>query len=101
MADLSGQNATFTATLPAAYKVVVGGVVENSVNSQAPIAAVVPLMLLVTLTLTMIRMLGFRLAFIVFCAAPLGLIGVVAALVPSARRRGLLRSWASWRWWVP
>ena len=39
-------------------------------------------MLLIMATLVMIQMQSFRLSLIVFAAAPLGLIGVVAALVP-------------------
>ena len=80
---LAGRIAAFDATLPAGYHVAIGGSVESSAESQAPIAAVVPLMLLIMVTLVMMQMQGFRLSFIVFCAAPLGLIGVVAALLPS------------------
>ncbi|MDF1717380.1 MAG: efflux RND transporter permease subunit [Antarcticimicrobium sp.] len=47
-------------------------------------------MLLVMLTLIMIQMQGFRLTFVVLCAAPLGLIGVVAALVPSGAPLGFV-----------
>ncbi len=61
---------------------VVGGTVESSADSQAPIAAVVPVMLLIMAVLVMAQMQSFRLSLIVFAAAPLGLIGVVAVLVP-------------------
>lgn len=80
---LAPKIAAFAAALPSGYHVAVGGTVESSAESQAPIAAVVPLMLLIMVTLVMMQMQGFRLSFIVFCAAPLGLIGVVAALLPS------------------
>ncbi|MFD2438974.1 efflux RND transporter permease subunit [Paracoccus kondratievae] len=60
----------------------VGGTVETSAESQEPIAAVVPIMLLVMATLVMVQMQSFRLSLIVFAAAPLGLIGVVATLLP-------------------
>ena len=59
-----------------------GGTVETSAESQQPIAAVVPIMLLIMALLVMIQMQGFRLSLIVFAAAPLGVIGVVAALLP-------------------
>jgi multidrug efflux pump subunit AcrB len=78
--SLEDQIAAFSATLPLDYKVNVGGTVESSAESQAPIAAVVPMMLLVMVTLVMIQMQSFRLSFVVLCVAPLGLIGVVAAL---------------------
>ncbi|WP_104493863.1 efflux RND transporter permease subunit [Paracoccus denitrificans] len=79
---LADKVARFQAGLPPGVKVVVGGTVETSAESQEPIAAVVPIMLLIMASLVMVQMQGFRLSFIVFAAAPLGLIGVVAALLP-------------------
>ncbi len=87
---LAARIAAFNATLPAGYRVEVGGTVESSADSQAPIAAVVPLMMLIMLTLIMIQVQSFRLAFVVICVAPLGLIGVVAALVPSGAPLGFV-----------
>jgi multidrug efflux pump subunit AcrB len=89
--DLTGAIGTFAATLPSGYQVVVGGTVESSADSQAPILAVVPLMLLTSLTLVMWQMQSFRLSFIVFAVAPLGLIGVVATLLPFGVPDGLRR----------
>jgi len=74
--------AEYQATLPANVRIEVGGTVESSADSQAPIAAVVPVMLLIMSVLVMAQMQSFRLSLIVFAAAPLGLIGVVAVLVP-------------------
>ncbi|MCB2094196.1 MAG: efflux RND transporter permease subunit [Rhodobacteraceae bacterium] len=88
--DLKGKIASFNATLPFGYKVEVGGAVEASADSQAPIAAVVPLMMLIMATLIMVQMQGFRLSFVVICVAPLGLVGVVAALVPSGAPLGFV-----------
>ncbi|MDS9466933.1 efflux RND transporter permease subunit [Paracoccus sp. MBLB3053] len=79
---LSTKVAEFEKGLPAQVKVAVGGTVETSGESQAPIAAVVPVMLLLMALLVMIQMQSFRLSLIVFAAAPLGLIGVVATLLP-------------------
>ena len=79
---LAGRIDAFRAGLPPGVRVTVGGTVETSGESQQPIAAVVPVMLLVMAFLVMVQMQGFRLSFIVFAAAPLGLIGVVAALLP-------------------
>lgn len=90
VAGLADKIAAFAQTLPAGYHVAVAGAVEDSAKSKAPIIAVVPIMLLVMLTLTMVQMQGFRLSFIVFCAAPLGLIGVVAALIPSGAPLGFV-----------
>ena len=80
--DLRGTVERFRATLPPDVTVTIGGSVETSADSQAPIAAVVPVMLLIMAVLVMAQMQSFRLSFIVFAAAPLGLIGVVAVLVP-------------------
>lgn len=78
------------ANLPAGYAIVAGGADESSAESQAPIIAVVPLMLLSMMLLVMIQMQSFRLMFIVLAVAPLGLIGVVAALVPSGAPLGFV-----------
>ena len=82
VAALAGRVAAYQDGLPADVSIAVGGSVESSADSQAPIAAVVPVMLLVMATLVMIQMQSFRLSLIVFAAAPLGLIGVVSTLVP-------------------
>lgn len=82
VAALAERVAQFQRGLPQGVKVTVGGTVETSAESQEPIAAVVPVMLLIMALLVMVQMQGFRLSFIVFAAAPLGLIGVVAALLP-------------------
>ena len=90
VADLAPAIEEFTNALPMGLSVTVGGTVETSGDSQAPIAAVVPLMLLIMLTLIMIQTQSFRLAFVVLCVAPLGLIGVVAALLPSGAPLGFV-----------
>ena len=79
--DLAASIEEFRATLPSGYRLDVGGAVEKSSESQGPIAAVAPLMILIIITLVMIQMQSFRIAFIVLSVAPLGLIGVVAALL--------------------
>ena len=78
------------AALPPGYKIVTAGVAESSAESQGPIVAVVPVMLLAMLTLVMVQMQSFRLMFIVLAVAPLGLIGVVAALLPSGAPLGFV-----------
>jgi multidrug efflux pump subunit AcrB len=80
----------FRASLPAPYALAIGGSIESSADSQAPIVAVVPLMLLVMLTLAMLQMQSFRLMFVVLAVGPLGLIGVVAALVPTGAPLGFV-----------
>ncbi|WEZ82769.1 efflux RND transporter permease subunit [Rhizobium sp. 32-5/1] len=82
--------AAYSAELPVGYKVVVGGSVEESSKSQAPIAAVVPLMLFVMATILMIQLQSFSRLFLVFAVAPLALIGVVAALLFSNAPMGFV-----------
>ncbi|MCZ0732756.1 efflux RND transporter permease subunit [Phreatobacter sp. AB_2022a] len=80
----------FRARLPAGYRVVVGGSVEASAESQEPIAAVVPLMIFIMLTILMIQLQSFSRLFLVIAVAPLALIGVVAALLPSGAPLGFV-----------
>ena len=88
--DLAPIVAEFAETLPRGYTVEVGGTVESSADSQAPIMAVMPIMLLIILTLTMIQVQSFRLMFVVMAVAPLGLIGVVASLLTAGAPMGFV-----------
>ncbi|PZU24176.1 MAG: ACR family transporter [Shinella sp.] len=81
--QLSPAISAFEAKLPSGLKLETGGTVESSAESQAPIAAVVPLMLLVMTTILMIQLQSFSRLFLVFAVAPLAVIGVVAALLPA------------------
>jgi multidrug efflux pump subunit AcrB len=88
--DLEPAVNTFAASLPAGFKIETGGVVENSAESQAPIVAVLPVMLLIMLTVLMLQLQSFSRLFMVIAVAPLGLIGVVAALLPSGAPLGFV-----------
>ena len=79
-----------SATLPAGYRLAVGGPVEESAKSQGPIAAVVPLMLFIMATILMVQLQSFSRLFLVVAVAPLGLIGVVAAMLPSGAPMGFV-----------
>ncbi|HEX2841837.1 efflux RND transporter permease subunit [Hyphomicrobium sp.] len=76
--------------LPRPYKIVDGGTVEESQKSQASVIAVVPLMLLIMLTVLMIELRSFQRLGLVLSVGPLGLIGVVAALLVSGRPLGFV-----------
>ena len=80
----------FADRLPHGYGVAVAGTVEESAQSQAPIIAVVPIMLFVMATILMIQLQSFQRLFLVVAVAPLGLIGVVAALLPSGAPMGFV-----------
>ncbi|WP_456622787.1 MULTISPECIES: efflux RND transporter permease subunit [unclassified Bradyrhizobium] len=87
---LSPAIASLRKTLPPSYDVVVGGAVEESQKSQAAVLAVVPVMLVVMLTVLMIQLHSFPRLLMVVSVAPLGLIGVVAALLLSGRPLGFV-----------
>lgn len=68
-------------SLPAGYRIEEGGPIEESAKSNAALFAVFPAMFLVMLTLLMIQLQHFGRMAMVFMTAPLGLIGVVPALL--------------------
>src|SRR4051794_302887 len=76
--------------LPKGYAIDVGGTVEESATSQASVVAVVPVMLLLMLSTLMFQLQSFQRMIIVLSVAPLGLIGVVAALLPSGQPLGFV-----------
>ena len=88
--QLAPKVAEFVKELPAGYSVKIGGSVEESAKSQAPIVAVVPLMLFVMATILMIQLQSFHRLFLVFAVAPLAVIGVVMALLPSGAPLGFV-----------
>ncbi|MFV0799886.1 efflux RND transporter permease subunit [Brucella sp. MAB-22] len=88
--DLAPAIKTFADKLPSGYQIQIAGTVEESGKSQGPIAAVVPLMLFVMATILMIQLQSFQRLFLVVAVAPLGLIGVVAALLPSGKPLGFV-----------
>ena len=88
--SLSPAIENFRKSLPSSYSVVVGGTVEESQKSQASVLAVVPVMLFVMFTVLMVQLQSFPRLFMVLSVAPLGLIGVVAALMLSGRPLGFV-----------
>ena len=67
--------------LPSGYRIETGGVVEESLKGQQSIVKVLPLMLLVMVTVLMVQLQSFSRVLLVMLTAPLGLIGVVLALL--------------------
>ncbi|RQH07983.1 efflux RND transporter permease subunit [Paraburkholderia dinghuensis] len=72
---------TVRATLPTGYRIEVGGSVEESAKGQASIFAQMPILVIAVLTLLMIQLQSFARVMMVVLTAPLGLIGVVLALL--------------------
>ncbi|MBV8937519.1 MAG: efflux RND transporter permease subunit, partial [Alphaproteobacteria bacterium] len=73
--------AKLSASLPASYRIAVGGTVEESQKSKASVFAVVPLMLFAMITFLMIQLQSFNRLFLVLSVVPMGLVGIVAALL--------------------
>ncbi len=80
----------FASKLPDGYRVATGGTVEESGKAQGPIAKVLPLMLFLMATFLMIQLHSVQKLFLVISVAPLGLIGVVLALVPTGTPLGFV-----------
>jgi len=69
------------AKLPFGYRIDVGGAVEESDKANRALMAVAPVMLVTILAILMLQLQSFSKMFMVFLTAPLGIIGVVAALL--------------------
>jgi multidrug efflux pump subunit AcrB len=90
VSSLSPAVEALATSLPRSYRIAVGGTVEESQKSQASVIAVVPVMLLIMLTVLMIELKSFQRLLLVISVAPLGLIGVVAALSLSGKPLGFV-----------
>jgi multidrug efflux pump len=69
------------AKLPSGYRIDVGGAVEESDKANQALVAVAPLMIVSILLLLMLQLQDFSRMWMVMLTAPLGLIGVVPALL--------------------
>ena len=79
-----------SADLPSGYRIELGGIAEESAKSSASVFAVVPYMLLLVLTILMFQLRRFERLTIVLSVVPLGLIGVVVALLVSGQPLGFV-----------
>jgi multidrug efflux pump subunit AcrB len=76
--------------LPADYTIEAGGTIEESAKGLNSIVAVFPLMILLMLIILMAQLQSFQKMFLVISVAPLGLIGVVLALLPTGTPMGFV-----------
>lgn len=90
VAQLKPEIDQFIDKLPVGYEVATGGTVEESAKAQGPIRKVIPLMLFLMATFLMIQLHSVQKLFLVVSVAPLGLIGVVLALVPTGTPMGFV-----------
>jgi multidrug efflux pump subunit AcrB len=73
--------ATLRQRLPVGYRVEIGGAVEENAKAQGSINAQMPLLAVAVLLFLMVQLQSFSRVLMVVLTAPLGLIGVVAALL--------------------
>jgi multidrug efflux pump len=73
--------AALRAGLPDGYRIEMGGAIEESAKGQGSINKMMPLMLLIMVTVLMLQLQSFSRVLLVLLTAPLGLIGVTAALL--------------------
>jgi multidrug efflux pump subunit AcrB len=76
--------------LPEGYTIETGGTIEESAKGLSSIVAVFPLMIMLMLIILMVQLQSFQKMFLVISVAPLGLIGVVAALLATGTPMGFV-----------
>jgi multidrug efflux pump len=77
-------------SLPPGYQIALGGIAEESAASQASVFAVIPLMILIILSVLIVQLRSFGRLALVLSIVPLGLIGVVGALLLSRQPLGFV-----------
>jgi len=80
-AQVNAALADIRARLPEGYRIDTGGAVEDAGKGQQSIAVVAPVMILVMVTALMLQLQSFSRLALVLLTAPLGIIGVAAALL--------------------
>ncbi|MFT3730490.1 MAG: efflux RND transporter permease subunit [Hyphomicrobium sp.] len=88
--SLAPEIAKLSESLPNGYRIDVGGTVEESAQSQASVFEKVPLMLFLMLLFLMAQLHSFSRLALVLSVVPMGLIGIVAALLISGRPLGFV-----------
>ena len=78
------------AALPSGYHIATGGTVEESAQSQASVFALLPAALFLMLLFLMAQLHSFSRLAMVLCLVPMGLIGIVGALLIANRPLGFV-----------
>jgi multidrug efflux pump subunit AcrB len=89
-AQLAPAIAELQKKLPAGYSIEAGGTVEESAKGLRSIALIFPMMIFLMLTILMVQLQSFQKMILVISVAPLGLIGVVMALLPTGTPMGFV-----------
>jgi multidrug efflux pump len=90
VASLAPEVEKLRSSLPTGYRIAVGGTVEESAKSQASVYAMVPAMLFLMLLFLMAQLHSFSRLAMVLSLVPMGLIGVVVALLISRQPLGFV-----------
>ena len=90
VAGLSEKVSELKRQLPVGYKIVEGGSVEESAKGQNSVLAVFPIVVVLMITVLMFQMQSFSRLFLVCSVAPLGVIGVVLALLVTQSPMGFV-----------
>jgi multidrug efflux pump subunit AcrB len=69
------------ASLPAGYRIEMGGSIEEATKANAALAKIFPAMIAATLIIIMLQVRSFSMMAMLLLTAPLGLVGVVPALL--------------------
>lgn len=87
---LAAEVQAFRAKMPDDYQLEEGGVMAESDKGNASVYAVLPVTLMVMLVLLMIQLQRFSRMLLALLTAPFGLIGIVAAMLPTATPLGFV-----------
>jgi multidrug efflux pump subunit AcrB len=90
VSELASAITSLNAGLRRPYRIETGGIVEETAALRASVAAVVLVMLLLMCTVLMFHLQSFQLTLLVLAVVPLGIIGVVAALLVFQRPLGFV-----------
>lgn len=89
-ATLAPKVAAYQATLPSGYRIKEGGSVAESNKGNSSVYRVLPVTLLVMLILLMVQLQRFSRMMLAVMMAPFGLIGIVAAMLPTGTPMGFV-----------
>lgn len=78
------------ASMPAGYTIETGGMAEEAEKGNSSVFAVLPLMMIVIIALLMVQLQSFTRMGLAILMAPFGLIGVVAAMLPTGTPMGFV-----------
>lgn len=89
-ADVNRKLDGLRASLPIGYAIETGGAVEESEKGSSSVFAVIPVMLVVIVALLMVQLQSFSRMGLAVLMAPFGVIGVVAAMLPTGTPMGFV-----------